>query len=593
MQATDDSQVNSWIGPPTGSTTGGTPASVNASGNVTVSSLLDSTATSESKLGSVSLGGALGIIKAIATNTADVRSYLGDAATTTATGNTVSFSATLHARVKADGFGIAAAGGFAGTGVLVTADMKPSVKTFTESGGSITAHTINFTSNVNDNLGGGDTCADFAACADGTGGAAALGAVFNDTDGNATDSPTVRTGIGSGTQLTASTGGSVNVLSNVKQKAKAEVLTVAIAAGFAGGASNARAVASGSTASYVDGTILQAGSVTVRASDDFTVRSYSENISGALLASAAFSLSKVTIGDAAPSDPPTVAAYVGGNITATNNVTVASAATTSALAEAQLDLRRAGRDRPQRGRRRHDPAHHPHIRERVARWSPASPATSPSSPPTTSTSPAGPYIAGKSTDATAGSYGGGLVSLDIGSDIDAISSADVDATIKGGATARAGNTVNVIARSSNVASARFESVNIGGVAISAGAKPTATASGKTAARLIGNVLAGDNVVGGCRVGDRARRRARLRERPHPVDTGRRRLRRRLGVRVALEPGRHRGARHDRVQGAHVERHQRQGDVGLRLRRDVVARCRSVPSRSRRWTRRRTPIPRRR
>ncbi|HEX5589271.1 MAG TPA: hypothetical protein VFX65_03140, partial [Candidatus Limnocylindrales bacterium] len=372
------------------------------------------------------------------------------------------------------------------------------MKTFTESGGSVSAHTISFISNVNDHLTDGTGCANFAACTSATGGSAALTATFNDTDSNATDSPTVRTSVASGTQLTASVAGAVTIASNVKQKAKAETLSVAISAGFAGGAANARAVAAGSTASSLSGTIVQAGTVNVTAHDDITVRSHAENISGALLASAAFSLSTTRIGDTAPSSPPTVAAYVGaaGRITATGNVVVSADATTSSLAEAEL------------------------ISGAIvgtARSADVSATTQPtirayadggaviaSQSGNVSLIAAhnydlgsGAYLTNRSTDATAGSYGGSLlVSLDVGSDIDATASADVEASVKSGATLRAGNTVNVVARSRNVASARFESVNIGGVAISAGADPTAITAGKTAARLLGNVIAADNTAAG-------------------------------------------------------------------------------------------------
>ena len=65
---------------------------------------------------------------------------------------------------------------------------------------------------------------------------------------------------------------------------------------------------------------------------------------------------------------------------------------------------------------------------------------------------------------------------------------------------RAANTVNVTARSSNVADARFESTQGGFVTVNAGADPAATGSGKTAARLIGNVLGGGQRLGRRRLG---------------------------------------------------------------------------------------------
>jgi len=140
--ADDDSNVNSWIGPSTGNTSGGTPASVNASGNVTVGSLLDSRVNAEAKSMALSLGGAIGLIEARAQNTADVRSYLGDAAQVTATGNDVSFTATSHSFVYAQGFGLSGALAFGASGLLVTASMTPSISAFTESGGSISARPL-------------------------------------------------------------------------------------------------------------------------------------------------------------------------------------------------------------------------------------------------------------------------------------------------------------------------------------------------------------------------------------------------------------------------------------------------------------------
>ena len=116
INATDDSNVNSFVGPVEGSGSGG--ATVNTTGNVTVASLLDSNTTADALTASLTLFADIGDITGHAKNTAHVRSYLGHGATITATGLVVSFAATSHSRTATDAEGLSGSLGFAGAGVF-------------------------------------------------------------------------------------------------------------------------------------------------------------------------------------------------------------------------------------------------------------------------------------------------------------------------------------------------------------------------------------------------------------------------------------------------------------------------------------------
>src|SRR5262249_23930927 len=162
-----------------------------------------------------------------------------------------------------------------------TADMTPTLKAFTDGGGSITANSISFTSNDNDNLTAGTDCSNFAACAEATAGAAAAAASGTLTNPVATDSPQIHTYVSSGPQLTAP--GGLSVVTTAQQKAKADGLSVAISGGFAGTIVQAAAIAAGATETYVNGVVKpETGAVEVRSSVDNTVSSHSENVAASL-----------------------------------------------------------------------------------------------------------------------------------------------------------------------------------------------------------------------------------------------------------------------------------------------------------------------
>ena len=182
-----------------------------------------------------------------ATNTADVSSYLGRSTTVGAGANAVNFTATSHSQAYADGIGVAASAGFAGQGLFSTADLKHSVSAFTDLGGSITAgnHLLHVErerehreQRLRLRL---QRVRRLRACAVATGGAVALGTITF-VNATATDAPTVKTYVGSGTQLTAT--GAVSVVSNVKQKAVGRTNSANVGV-FGAGLTRAHALALG------------------------------------------------------------------------------------------------------------------------------------------------------------------------------------------------------------------------------------------------------------------------------------------------------------------------------------------------------------
>src|SRR5262249_51800641 len=152
----------------------------------------DSTVEAEALGGGLSMTVSIGLISAVAKNTAQVRSYLGRATTITAGAHAVSFTATSRSRVEGKAIGVSGSLGYGGAGVFVEATLGHTVRAFTTGGGSISAGAISFTADVNQHLGSGDDCDAYGACAKATAGAAALGASIADTDAHATDAPTVR-----------------------------------------------------------------------------------------------------------------------------------------------------------------------------------------------------------------------------------------------------------------------------------------------------------------------------------------------------------------------------------------------------------------
>ena len=235
-----------------------------------------------------------------------------------------------------DALGVTGSLGGAGAGVFSTADLKHTVKAFTDGGGSINAGSIELTSNANDHLTPGNDCANFGACAHATAGAAGIFGAGALTSPKATDSATVRTYLGSGTHADC------DRRRQGHQQCSAEGQVgwpVGRAISWYRRDDHDRGgVRRRLDETHVDGTVVQAGSVTVRSTVDYAVRSYSENVAASLLVAGAFaSRSLATIGDDPISSTPNVATYVGGsgNITSSGDVIVSSRVTTSAVAKNQ------------------------------------------------------------------------------------------------------------------------------------------------------------------------------------------------------------------------------------------------------------------
>ena len=501
ITATDDSTIEARLGPAKGAASGS--ATVTASGDVNVTAILTSRAVGRAIGLTFGLFGTIGDMHGKATNTADASAYLGRSTTVGAGANAVNFTATSHSQTYADGIGVAASATFAGQGLFSTADLKHTVSAFTDFGGSITAGNISFTSNANENIAssspdGSNDCsfngfAAFAACAVATGGAVALG-TLTFVNATATDAPTVRTYVGSGTQLTAT--GAVSVVSNVKQKAIGRTNSASVGA-FGAGLTRAHALALGSVESYVNGTVTQSTSVTIRSNVDYAVKTRGSNMVGGLAGSAAISQAAAFVGQG-PSDPASVKAYVAGsgNITSSGDVKVWSVVTSVGSAENQLVT--VGLV----GGRSADAsvAIQPEIRTYADGGSTVvSTGAGVSFLAAHNYNPDGGtpgFLTGNKAEVSAGSYGGALIDIDVGSNIDATAKADVDTSIKANATVRAGTAVDVVSRSSNNAKASFKNISGALLTIKGGADITAESSGRTTASILGNIIGTDGTSAG-------------------------------------------------------------------------------------------------
>ena len=152
-KATDTTTVNAYVGPaegvlaadvtdPTNVTTSGTGLSVTAS--LTSSPLV----TSSSAGFSLAFDGAVVVITAESKPT--LRSYLGDKATVTATGTgDASFVAAATATAIADAAGFSISLGVAAGLTSSTATLTPTVKAFTVGGGSVSARNVTFNARAN------------------------------------------------------------------------------------------------------------------------------------------------------------------------------------------------------------------------------------------------------------------------------------------------------------------------------------------------------------------------------------------------------------------------------------------------------------
>src|SRR5688500_5215088 len=127
---------------------GPTSAGGTATGRVDVAARRTSTVSVVAPSGGVSLLPSAAAEGVPAESTPDVPGCVGRGAVIGAGGD-VAFGSTVLATSRAEALGLAASGGLAGGGIEVTADLNPTVKTFTDGGGAIRGAAVSFISDVN------------------------------------------------------------------------------------------------------------------------------------------------------------------------------------------------------------------------------------------------------------------------------------------------------------------------------------------------------------------------------------------------------------------------------------------------------------
>ena len=197
-------------------------------------------------------------------------------------------AANANTQAAAKGTGVAVGLGAGYGGATVTSTVNPTVETFTEGTSSIGGAGVTLTSTLNQTSAGaaikqtvdGDIVGPSYAKV--TLGAGGLGAGIAGGTVNSFNSPTVVTGVGSRTTVTAT--GDVNVLSNVFQLADTNGLSIAAALGVGVGTVVAIATASGSTTTYFDGTLTGgADTLTVQGTVAATSNSSGRAVGGAIV----------------------------------------------------------------------------------------------------------------------------------------------------------------------------------------------------------------------------------------------------------------------------------------------------------------------
>jgi hypothetical protein len=470
--ATDTSITETYIGPATGSNSTGSPTSVMISGPIVVNA--DAT--------SIALLAAGAVITSFPQANPTVRSYLGDAAVVEST-NDSSIDFTAHGDIfgMADATGFAASFGFSVAAAGVTANVNPTVKAFSESGGSVEGGAITFESrlNVADN-GSFENTANGPAYATVTNGAAGLigGAAGSVVTVN--NNPTVETIIGSGTRILST--GQIDVTADVYQKANAD------APSFAGGlavgigltvptanANGTTTTAFNGTTSNLDGSASAATGLNVIG----TVNAETESIGRAV----GGGFGGITSADVRATTAPTVNTIVGstGDINISGSVVIESNVETKANAQANaLSIGGAAVS----------------IINVFAKGDANIDTTVNSGGSVKSTNgnvaisalhnfDNGGFQTNNTIQASTQSLAIGAVSVG-NTSVNSDAESTVDALVSAGATIAAGGSVSADAFSGNFSRAEIENAGGGAVSVTI-TNPSADANGTTRSRLLGNI----------------------------------------------------------------------------------------------------------
>ncbi|HEX8971092.1 hypothetical protein, partial [Oryzihumus sp.] len=304
----DTSVTEAYIGPAysgntPGTGTSGAPTSVTStgSGGITVSSSGNAQASVTADFTALSVVGAGAITKAVATNNATIRSFLGDYGQVHAnSAGPVSFTTTGIVTTIVSSTGISAAVGV-GVGVdTITADNEPTIGAYGVRNGTITGGSATFETDVNQN-----SPATGPAQATVQLGTASLIASVGVTTVTATDSPFVTTGPGSGS---ISVSGAITLTSNVYEHAVADDSSIAASLGAAVATAQPTATAGGSTTTRMGAVASGSAGTTFTAISNVNASSSATGLSDGIALGVG-----VSVVDTVATTNPTVSTTIGGS----------------------------------------------------------------------------------------------------------------------------------------------------------------------------------------------------------------------------------------------------------------------------------------
>ena len=333
IEATDTSTLEAYIGPhfdQVASQASPTSVTTTGAGGVEIDATLTTVPLAQALMVNIGLLAAGGFTSAKATSTATALAYFGDGAVINAQGSApVKVITNVTATSDAESLGIGVGLGFAAGGTTSTSKLDLTVGAYGVGHGSITGGAITFTTNLD--KGFVPSSSNGPAYGQITLGSVALGAGIAAGVLTVEDSPTVTTGPGTGTTVTAT--GNVSITSTVFERANADGKSISGGLGAAAGVTVVKATAGGGTTTQVGGALTSTGTVTVSTTLDSATVATGRAIGVAL--GGAGNVASVTA-TTNPGANTTVGGSVGGHglVQVTSTVTSDAKATADAFSVA-------------------------------------------------------------------------------------------------------------------------------------------------------------------------------------------------------------------------------------------------------------------
>ena len=490
VNATDTSSAVAYIGPKEGTFSSGVPANVTANSvDVEASMTTHVLATNDSTSIGILFTGALTSASATAKPTSEA--YLGDQAQVDSQSGDTTFRAVTVGDAIANSTGVGVSLGVSVGGTSVTSDLEPTAKAFSTGGGYVGGHNITFNARVNVDSGGNGISPTYnsqtVTPAFGALTLANVGLIGGATGGvlSETDSPVLVTKIAGGTHIDAT--GAVTIQSQSFSPADADGESLAGGLVFGAGIIAPSVTTGGSVTTSFDGVVDSAGSVSIRSDVQSKATVTGQAASVGLAAGVTDATLQATMS-------PNVTTSVGGQITASGNITVLSSVFTSVYAAHEAEQFSLG----------------------VATGSVTVNADDKTSVNTevggsaslTSTGGTVKVLAYHNFDGTS------FTSDDVQANSEALSVAllaslgidethmhstaesTVTAQVDGGGTIAAPSGAVILkSMSSNAANAHMQNAGGAILNVSVGSNPTATAQGTTTANFYGNVVGAGSTIG--------------------------------------------------------------------------------------------------